>query len=465
MEDWKIKKIEQIKQEISELTNNENKLKKELKILTEDERKYEVLQELISIYTQLESKYYHLEITSPEDHKSDKNNALKSRIDCYSQSLEILTTKEQTKTKELPFEYFLKLAQLQYKYFDNNREKIIQEQKDKQKGSKIFSGSTSVPQINEIIININKARDNVEKVIQEKRKTLDFETLFIYFEILGDLHIHIYTLLNENDIIAFPSIPYIDYAYACYEESLRYKSKIELPAISLLGIGTVNLPFIDSYFKFFKGITPNFNDVKAKLNFLYNKFSNHLAKKIKSYCWRTGKYCEYKKDAIFTINEGNGVFISMNYNNSKNFQILKYIEKILNRFNLKPILKQNRLKTPSWTKEICCTIYNNKFTIVFLDKYSPNVVLELGIAFGMGRKSIILINKNRKKENVEDQLFSMVNDYDCIMYSNSQELFEKLIISINGIFFNIIDYEIPNISDIFTQEDINELDKLIKETD
>lgn len=121
--------------------------------------------------------------------------------------------------------------------------------------------------------------------------------------------------------------------------------------------------------------------------------------------------------------------------------------------------------SPSWTKEICCTIFNNKFAIVFFDKYSPNVVLELGMCFGMGRKTIILINENQKIESgsTEERLFSMVKDYDCVVYRNAENLYDNLFRSINGLFFNNIEYEIPNIQNMLNKKEIYNLYILIQQ--
>jgi len=150
----------------------------------------------------------------------------------------------------------------------------------------------------------------------------------------------------------------------------------------------------------------------------------------------------------------------MNYSQENNFKLYSYIEKLLKYFKLKPILKQDRIRSPSWTKEICCTIYNNKYSIVFLDKYSPNVVLELGVCFGMGRKTIILINENNG--TIKKNLFSMIRDYDCITNKNATDLFEKLIHSINGIFFNNLDYRVPEIHELFNKIEVEDLNHLIK---
>ncbi|MBA7626541.1 hypothetical protein ES703_33993 [subsurface metagenome] len=121
------------------------------------------------------------------------------------------------------------------------------------------------------------------------------------------------------------------------------------------------------------------------------------------------------------------------------------------------------MRSRSWTKEICCTIYNNKYSIIILDKYSPNVILELGVVFGMGRKAIILVNNNISKGKIEDLLFSMISDYDCVVYGDVYEFYESFYLALNGIFFNILGQTIPKITDIFNEKEIKELDKIIKE--
>ncbi len=362
------------------------------------------------------------------------------------------------KTEEIPYSYFLKLANLLYEFLDFNREEIINNAKLHEG---VFTGVTfiPIPEINSIINSIHLAMHNIQKVIQEKRQTLDFNTLYIYFEIYGDLFMNIYALENEiKEFSVFVELYNIDHAFECYEKASDYKSKIELPSIFLGGL--VGEEYIKPYYKFFEENGGNIYTVEQKKNFIYKKFANYLERKTKSYCWKTGDYCEHKKEIIYTLDEGNGVFISMNYSIENNFRLLSYIKKVLNYFKLNPILKQERIRSPSWTKEICCTIYNNKYSIIFLDKYSPNVILELGVCFGMGRKTIILVNET--DGTTEQKLFSMIKDYDCITYRNVQDLFIKLIHSINGVFFNRIDYKIPEIHKVFNENEVEELNNLIQ---
>lgn len=455
-ESWNKQHIEDLKKEVAILLKKESSLCVILEKTTEKGERSKTLEKLVDVNNQLKIKYKQLELFEKIDYKTEINRVLKNQIEYYEQGINVLM--EKYKTEEIPYSYFLKLANLQYQFLDFNREEIINNAKHHEG---VFTGVTfiPVPEINSIINSIRSAMHNVQKVIQEKRQTLDFDTLYIYFEIYGDLFMNIYALENEiKEFSAFAELYNINHAFECYEKASDYKSKIELPSIFLGGL--VGEEYIKPYYKFFEENGGNIYTVEHKKNFIYKKFANYLERKTKSYCWKTGDYCEHKKEIIYTLDEGNGVFISMNYSIENNFRLLSYIKKVLNYFKLNPILKQERIRSPSWTKEICCTIYNNKYSIVFLDKYSPNVILELGVCFGMGRKTIILVNET--DGTTEQKLFSMIKDYDCITYRNVQDLFIKLIHSINGVFFNRIDYKIPEIHKVFNENEVEELNNLIQ---
>jgi len=455
MEPWEISKTEELKKDVAGLLKQKSKLLKQYRGRVNKKRP-EILENLVQICDQLKVNYRQLEIFSKVDYTIKKNEILKEQIDYYQQGLDIL--KEKVKLEQIPYSYFLKLANLQYDFFDLNREEIISKAKDHEG---VFAGVSFIPvsEIDTIINSIRLAMHNIQKVIQEKRQTMDYDTLYMYFELYGDLFISIHALETEiKEFSAFADLYNIDHAFECYENASTYKSKIELPSIYREGLVGVN--HVKPFFNFFKNVDGSIHNVNHKKNYVYKKFENYLKRKTKSFCWKTGEYCEYKKDVIYTLGEGNGVFISMNYSIDNNFKLLSYVEKILNYFNLKPILKQDRIRTPSWTKEICCTIYNNKYSLVLLDKYSPNVVLELGVCFGMGRKTIILVNE--VNGTTEQNLFSMIRDYDCITYRDAYDLFEKLIHSINGIFLNNLDYNIPEIHELMNENEVEDLNNLIK---
>ena len=455
LEPWEISKTEELKKVVAGLLKQKSKLLKLFKTRA-NEKKPEILEKLVQICDKLKINYKQLQIFSKVDDITKINDILREQIEYYKQGLDIL--KGKVSVEEIPYSYFLKFANLQYEFFDLNREEIINKAKDHEG---VFAGVSFIPvsEVDTIINSIRLAMHNVQKVIQEKRQTMDYDTLYIYFELYGDLFISIHALEIEiKKFSAFADLYNIDNAFECYEKASEYKFKIELPSIYREGL--VGVKHVKPFFNFFENIDGSIYNVDHKKNHVYKKFENYLKRKTKSFCWKTGDYCEYKKDMIYTLSEGNGVFISMNYSIDNNFKLLSFIEKVLNYFNLKPILKQDRMRSPSWTKEICCTIYNNKYSLVFLDKYSPNVVLELGVCLGMGRKTIILVNETNG--TTEQKLFSMIKDYDCITYKNVNELFEKLIHSINGIFFNNIEYKLPKIHEIFNENEVENLNNLIK---
>ena len=453
MEPWEISKNEELKKVVAGLLTKKSKLLKQLETKA-NKKKPNILEKLVQICSELKIKYRQSEINSKVDCTTEINDTLKEQIEYFEQGLNIL--KEKVKLEEVPYNYFLKLARFQYEYFDTNRADFLRKSKE-HKG--IFTGETMVPQINSVINTIHSAMKNVENTIQEKRKTLDFDTLYIYFELYGDLFISIHALVKDIESFSvFPELYNIDHAFECYEKASEYKSKIELPSIHREGL--VGVEHVKPFFDFYENIDGSIYNVNHKKNHVYKHFENHLKRKTKSFCWKTGQYCVNKRDVIYTLDEGNGVFISMNYSIDNNFKLLSYIEKILNYFNLKPILKQDRMRSPSWTKEICCTIYNNKYSIILLDKYSPNVVLELGVCFGMGRKTIILVNET--KGTIEQNLFSMIRDYECITYKNANGLFKKMIHSINGNFFNNLDYKVIEIHELLNETEVENLNNLIE---
>lgn len=455
MEPWEKSKTEELKKVVARLLKQKSKLLKQFETRA-NKKKPEILEKLEQICDNLNIKYRQLKIFSKVDFTTEINDILKKQIEYYEQWLDFL--KEKVKLEGIPYSYFLKLANLKYEFFDLNREEIINKAKNREG---VFVGVSFIPvlEVDTIINIISLAMHNVQKIIQEKRQTMDYDTLYIYFELYGDLFISIHALETEiKEFSAFAELYNINNAFECYEKASEYKSKIELPSIYRGGL--VGVKHVKPFFNFFENLDGSIYNVDHKKNHVYKKFENYLTRKIKSFCWKTGDYCDYKKDVIYTLNEGSGVFISMNYLQENNFRLFSYIEKILNYFKLRPILKQDRIRSPSWTKEICCTIYNNKYALVFLDKYSPNVVLELGVCLGMGRKTIILVNETNG--TTEQKLFSMIKDYDCITYKNVNNLFEKLIHSINGIYFNNIDYKVPKIHEVLKENEVEDLNKLIK---
>ena len=186
MEPWEISKTDELTKVVTRLVEQKSKLFKKLETEA-NEKKPEILEKLVQIFDKLKINYIQIEIFSKVDYTTEINDSLKNQIEYYEQGLDIL--KEKVKVEEIPYYYFLKLARLQYEYFDRNREDFLGKS-EKQEG--VFFGETMIPQVNSIINTIHLAMKNVEMIIQQKRQTLEFETLYIHFEIYGDLFINIY---------------------------------------------------------------------------------------------------------------------------------------------------------------------------------------------------------------------------------------------------------------------------------
>lgn len=445
-----------------------NKTIDEIKKIENDAENLTDKTDLCQNYWILKEKYFHLKHNYDQLNKNSEENltskisdSLQKSINYGEESLKLLT--EIKKYEDINFQLFLSVANLHFIYYEENREAVLEEyQKENNSNTPQLYSYNFIPALDRVFKNIEKAQKCVRTKISYYRKSGEFNTTAFYYEVLGDLFIHIFTtsLKGPNDAIATNLLKTINNAFDCYKLAEKHKNKILIP-----GEGSAMIR-VEEYLKPFNEFYPQSKvvDISSKMNHLISEYPNYFKNKVKSFCWKSGNHCDCRKNQIFQIDEGNGVFVSMNYGLEQNFEFYNCIKKILNKYRLKPILKQDRIKTPSWTKEICCTIFNNKFAIVFLDKYSPNVVLELGVALGMGRKVIILVNKNYFKGDLEKSLFSMIRDYDCVTYNDINELFEKLIKAINGVYFDIIDYNIPKINEIFNENELKDYNKLIQES-
>lgn len=448
------------------LTDIQN-LNTELKKNADFNLKFELSKQLINNYSLLRNCYAVLNINPKKDYLEIINKSLQREINDLEENSLGHIIKKRLINNENEIKIFMELIDLKYRQFWEHKPQMVSRKLTKSQISNfsVLRLPTFITEINDMISNLNLIIDYYENYILHL-PALSYFQKYSCFEYLGDLYIHIGGILLQapKDKIPKGAITVesnvIRNAYKCYEKASKYERLIEIPGIKIKNPKKLKdlTPFLD----LFKGKV-NIHNIRAKMGYLLKEYSNYFNYEVKSYCWRAGGLCEFKEDNIYNIEEGDGVFMSMNYNTKSNFEFIKYIEKILRKNNLKLILKQDRTRSRSWTKEICCTIYNNKYSIIILDKYSPNVILELGVVFGMGRKAIILVNNNISKGKIEDLLFSMISDYDCVVYRDANEFYERFYLALNGIFFNILGETIPKITETFNEKEIKELDKIIKE--
>lgn len=459
------KMINTEEKKINRLLTDIQNLNIELKKNADFDLKFELSKQLINNYSLLRNCYSVLNINPKKDYREIINKSLQREInDLEENSLEHIIKKGLINNKN-EIKILMELIDLKFKQFWDHKPQILSRKLTKSQNFSLHRSPTFITEINDMISILEIIINYYENYILNL-PALSYLQRYSYFENLGDLYINIGGILLQAPKDKIPKgaitieAKVIRNAYKCYEKASKYERILEIPGIKLRN--AIKLKALTPFFDFFKG-NINTYDIRSKMGSLLKEYPNYFNYEVKSYCWRAGGLCEFKEDNIYNIEEGDGVFMSMNYNTKSNFEFIKYIEKILRKNNLKLILKQDRTRSRSWTKEICCTIYNNKYSIIILDKYSPNVILELGVVFGMGRKAIILVNNNNSKGKIEDLLFSMISDYDCVVYGDVYEFYKKFYLALNGIFFNILGQTIPIITDIFNEKEIKELDKIIKE--
>lgn len=452
---------------INRLLTDIQNLNIDLKKSSDFNLKFELSKKLIKNYSLLRNYYEVLNTYQEKDYREIINQSLQQEInDLEENSLGHITKKGLINNKN-EINILMELIDLKYKQFWEHKPQILSRKLTKSQISNfsLYRTPTFITEINDMIGNLNLIIDYYENYIFDL-SALSYFQMRSNFENIGDLYINIGEILLQvpKDKIPKSAITteakVIRNAYKCYEKASKYERMLEIPGFKTLK-NPNKLKDLTPFLDLFKG-NINKHNIRAKMGYILKEYPNYFNYEVKSFCWRSGGLCEFKEDNIYNIEEGDGVFMSMNYNTKSNFELIKYIEKILRRNNLKLILKQDRTRSRSWTKEICCTIYNNKYSMIILDKYSPNVILELGVVFGMGRKAIILVNNNISKGKIEELLFSMISDYDCVVYGDVYEFYERIYIALNGIFFNILEQTIPKITDIFNEKEIEELDKIIK---
>lgn len=458
-------KIEIEKEKIKKILEDIEQLNNKIRIKIDEDKNLEIIDQLVEDYSRLRNCYAILNSTFSKDYAEIINQSLKQEIHDLEESLSLLTTGDLV-NYENGIAISLEIIEIKHKYFLELKPQILSRTRTLTMRERInMNGSpTFVPEINEIIDDLRTIWSNIYSYIRQLSVS-DYIQLFKSYRILGDQFINIAAtilLVPEDKIpnVANPALEeVIRDAYDSYEKASKYERLLEIPGSKFQHLSRTK--YLTVFSNFFKGADTT--NIRSRMHYLINQYPSFFTNRVKPYCWRSGGLCELKEDSIYKIEEGDGVFISMNYNTKSNFEFIKYIKKILEKNNLKLILKQERTRSRSWTKEICCTIYNNKYSLIILDKFSPNVVMELGIILGMGRKAIVLVNNNVSKGSIEDLLFSMINDYDCVVYGNVYDFYERFSQALNGIFFDNLDQSVPKIAELFNSEEIENLNKIIKE--
>ncbi len=208
-------KIDETNEQIKEIEKIIDDLKNQLKKATDENEIYEIKWKLKDSCKLAKDKYRSLEIWSKKDQSDNYFNYFCNEIFFYESCLKMLKAK--FGTEKIDYRHYLNVAYLESIYlFDNEYPPNFSEFQS----SKIFNDIS----VNMIVNNIHNARKNIEVII-EHHKNGDHKDLFVYYELLGDLKIHIFCyFLKFESVIHRESLLY---AFLFYKISIWHKKQLE----------------------------------------------------------------------------------------------------------------------------------------------------------------------------------------------------------------------------------------------
>lgn len=131
-------------------------------------------------------------------------------------------------------------------------------------------------------------------------------------------------------------------------------------------------------------------------------------------CFKTGSPCKTR----FFEDEQN-IFIGISFN-PKNENIYKYgITPTLKKYKLNPWKADIDIRNIDIMCKICESIQKSRFCIIDISDWNPNVMFELGLAFGLRKKVIII-------KSIEGKIPADLRGIEYIEYNNTQTLKKKL---------------------------------------
>ena len=144
-----------------------------------------------------------------------------------------------------------------------------------------------------------------------------------------------------------------------------------------------------------------------------NKIFNEI-KRDKFRCFLTDSE-ECSKDIK---EKSNQVFLAFNYNNGKIKSVMEYIKEILKSYNLEPIIASDRIVSHDFMCKICELIQESKYLLADISSHNLNVGLELGIAIGLNKKTMLISDK-------DSQEIGDLKRTDSIRYGNDMGSLKK----------------------------------------
>lgn len=126
------------------------------------------------------------------------------------------------------------------------------------------------------------------------------------------------------------------------------------------------------------------------------------------------------------VEKDNQVFIAYDYKDKNIESIIKYIVPILESYNLKPIIASDKIVNYDFMCKICGLIQESKYVLAEISIQNLNVGLEIGLAIGLQKKTMLIANKNSKEvgdlkrtDSVRygDDLIDLKNDFEKMLKS------------------------------------------------
>lgn len=298
----------------------------------------------------------------------------------------------------------------------------------------IYESSNEIKQGQFFILNLDLFFDDfLHKTplfyFQIKNKTNNLLDYNYFYSLNGDLSDEIYICCEEGHfdslIDIFKEIEKCRQSVTLEIESfitsdnflLRHRMEDSLGIIESEK-GKIMYSCLLSERNWYKTIDENGNEINIIVPFdMRDRFPYYVEKSqtmIK--CFKTGSEgCPKSPSAA-----KNKVFIGMpfraKYEDIYNFGILK----VLDELELEPYRADKDLNNIDIMCKICEQIQICPYAIVNISEWNPNVLFELGLLYGLGKKVIII--KDESTTNVPIDLSSI----EYINYSNSNQLFSGL---------------------------------------
>lgn len=219
LEVWEQTRATKVKSEIKELLIIKIKLLKNAKNIKDLSEKYSAFWSLKENFEQLKHKFRSLQIWTRVKFEKEIDFYLCCEIYYFELCFSMLKKKYEAKNVDL--RHFLNATQLEYEYFIEKNYKLPDHFIN---AGFELEGVSNIPKLNLVINNIRNAQANLEILLERNEQKQNYKDLFLYYEVMGDLYIHIYLLLKGlKDIISRVLDENLRYAYYYYYRSIENK--------------------------------------------------------------------------------------------------------------------------------------------------------------------------------------------------------------------------------------------------